>query len=140
MEPGMSHDRHRNLNELSLAPVRAHGGEGQIRFRRLFEADAFHGPWHFVDYAIVPPGSSIGLHTHGADEELYLVLEGEGLMHRDGESFRVRPGSVIVNRPGGTHGLRNDTGHDLRLFVVEVGIPAGSATGGPSAAGNGGTS
>ena len=113
---------HVRLNDLDLADVCAHAGEGHIGFRRVFDAAAFVGPCHFVDYAVVPPGTSIGIHTHGEDEEIYLVLEGHGTMHQDGREFAVAQGSVILNRPGGTHGLRNDGEVPLRLFVVEIGL------------------
>ena len=80
------------------------------------------GPWHFVDYAVLPPGSSIGLHEHGDDEELYFILEGEGMMTVDEECRRVRKGDLILNRPGGTHGLKNDSDQALSILVVEVGL------------------
>ena len=114
--------RVRSLTDAVLAEVEAHGGQGTIAFRRVFDRADFAGPLHFVDYAVLPPGASIGRHTHGPDEELYLVLEGTGTMHLDGEEFRVGPGSVILNRAGGTHGLRNDSDAPIRLFVVEVGL------------------
>ena len=109
-----------NLEDLPLTRVTAHEGEGKIGFNRVFTEEAFTGPWNFVDYAVLPPGASIGIHRHGDDEELYLVLEGEGVMHLDGEDHPVKAGSVILNRPGGTHGLRNPGPETLRLFVVEV--------------------
>lgn len=115
----------RSLDRQELVRQVAHGGVGEILFKRLFEGTAFEAPIHFVDYAVLPPGVSIGRHRHGRDEELYLVLEGRGTMTRDGESFDVGPGSVIVNRAGGEHGLVNDSDGDLRLFVVEVGLGKG---------------
>lgn len=125
----MTSDRIKHLSALPLETVRAHEGAGAIGFHRLFDSSRFEGPWNFVDYAVVPPGASIGIHQHGDDEELYLVLEGAGTMHLDGEEFPVSAGSVVVNRSGGTHGLRNDGAEPLRLFVVEVGIGAGSRSG-----------
>lgn len=115
--------RVRNLSSLPLERVVAHDGVGEIDFHRVFDAADFAGPWHFVDYAVLPPGASIGRHTHGRNEELYLVLEGTGTMHLDGETVAVSAGSLILNRAGGTHGLKNDGERPLRLFVVEVGIP-----------------
>lgn len=110
-----------NLAELSLAQVCAHGGAGEIRFARIAEAAAFAGGCNFVDYAELPPGTSIGRHRHADDEEeLYLVLEGRGTMWRDGESFAVRTGELIRNRPGGEHELRNTGTGVLRLFVIEL--------------------
>jgi mannose-6-phosphate isomerase-like protein (cupin superfamily) len=111
-----------NLDQLPLERINAHGGAGEILFHRPFPGEAFDGPVNFVDYAVLPPGSSIGVHAHGEDEELYLVLEGRGTMHLDGREIPVREGSLIVNRAGGTHGLRNDGDTPLRLFVVEVAL------------------
>src|ERR1041384_3403822 len=100
-----------NLNELSLADTRAHGGDGEIRFARIAEAAAFAGGCNFIDYAELPPNASIGRHRHRDDEEeLYLVLEGSGAMWRDGEQLAVRAGDLIRNRLGGEHGLRNTGG------------------------------
>ncbi|MFO0982656.1 MAG: cupin domain-containing protein [Planctomycetota bacterium] len=109
-----------NLHDLELQRVAAHDGVGEILWRRVFHQHDFQGPWNFVDYAVLPPGTSIGRHQHESDEELYLVLEGEGLMELDGNEFPVRPGSVILNRPHGTHGLRNVSTSAIRIFVVEV--------------------
>jgi mannose-6-phosphate isomerase-like protein (cupin superfamily) len=110
-----------DLEAVTMERVRAHQGAGEILRHRPFSAADFAGDWHFVDYAILPPGASIGVHTHGDDEELYLVLEGRATMHLDGRDFPVTAGTLILNRPGGTHGLRNDSDAPVRLLVVEVG-------------------
>jgi mannose-6-phosphate isomerase-like protein (cupin superfamily) len=110
-----------NLRELALADVRAHGGDGRIRFARIADAGALAGGCNFIDYAELPPGASIGRHRHAADEEeLYLVLGGEGVMWRDGERFAVREGDLVRNAPGGEHGLENPGPEVLRLFVLEL--------------------
>jgi oxalate decarboxylase/phosphoglucose isomerase-like protein (cupin superfamily) len=116
----MSAPRVVDLAGLDLESVRAHGGLGRIGFHRVLESAAFDGPWNFVDYAVIPPGASIGRHTHGDDEELYLILEGRGTMHVEGRDFPVRAGHVVLNPRGGTHGLVNDSDAPLRVFVVEV--------------------
>jgi len=102
--------------------VQAHGGEGKVSVSRPLVASDFVGPWHFVDYAMLPPGSSIGQHRHGKDEELYFILEGEGTMTVDGERRRVRRGDLILNRPSGVHGLENDSDRELTVLVIEVGL------------------
>jgi mannose-6-phosphate isomerase-like protein (cupin superfamily) len=115
---------HLRLDGLPLEQVCAHAGDGRIGFRRVLASDAFASDCNFVDYAVLPPGTSIGIHTHGADEEIYVVLEGRGVMHLDGAEFEVGPGSLVKNRVGGTHGLRNDGDTPLRLLVVEIGARA----------------
>jgi len=110
-----------NLLEVALADVQAHAGEGRIQFARIAEAGALRGGCNFIDYAEVPPGASIGRHRHGDDEEeLYLILDGNGQMWRNGESFAVRAGDLVRNPPGGEHGLRNTGTTLLRLFVFEL--------------------
>jgi len=110
-----------NLHELALDLVRAHGGEGRIGFARVADAGALAGACNFIDYAELPPGASIGRHRHAEDEEeLYLVLEGQGSMWRDGEQFEIRTGDLVRNRAGGEHGLCNTGASPLRLFVFEL--------------------
>jgi len=112
-----------NLHQMALDEVRAHGGEGLIKFARIAEAGALAGACNFIDYAELPPGASIGRHRHAEDEEeLYLVLEGEGAMWRDGEQFAVRGGDLVRNRAGGEHGLRNTGASPLKLFVFELAV------------------
>jgi mannose-6-phosphate isomerase-like protein (cupin superfamily) len=104
----------------SFESVTAHGGSRPILTRRVFHGrDASH--CRFVDLSIVPGGADIGLHTHQLDNhELYVIVAGRGRMHLDGEEFDVGPGDVVMNRPGGTHGLRNTSETELRLVVIEV--------------------
>jgi mannose-6-phosphate isomerase-like protein (cupin superfamily) len=110
-----------NLSALTLAPTRAHHGVGRIHFARIADAEAFESAVNFVDYAELPPGTSIGRHRHGLDEEeLYLVLSGEGLLWRDGQTTRVGAGDLVRNVPGGAHGLENPGPETLRLFVIEL--------------------
>jgi mannose-6-phosphate isomerase-like protein (cupin superfamily) len=123
-----------SLGAVPLEPVVAHGGEGSILFGRIFEKGFLRSACNFADYAVIPPGCSIGKHRHGDDEEIYVILEGEGRMFLDGRVHRVGPGSVVLNRPGGEHGLVNDGTEELRIFVVEIAAPAGSAEEGPGRA------
>ncbi len=113
-----------NVHRAALEPTVAHDGEGRIGVARVAVAGDLAAPCNFIDVAELPPGTSIGRHRHASDEEeLYLVLEGSGTMWRDGEEFRVGPGDLVRNRPGGAHGLVNDGDGPLRLFVIELAVP-----------------
>lgn len=115
-----------NVWRAVLEPTVAHGGEGRIGVARVAAAGDLSSACNFIDVAELPPGTSIGRHRHAPDEEeLYLVLEGEGTMWRDGEQFRVGPGDLVRNRPGGAHGLVNDGDGPLRIFVIELAVPGG---------------
>jgi uncharacterized cupin superfamily protein len=88
-----------------LEATRAHGGMGEIRFRRLWSADRFTTAWGFIDHALIEPGRSVGYHRHDTVQECYLILAGDGMMMVDGLTFRVAAGTGIPNRLGGAHGI-----------------------------------
>jgi mannose-6-phosphate isomerase-like protein (cupin superfamily) len=102
----------------------AHDGRGHVQAARVVHARA-RGGAGFIDLVVVPPGCSIGTHTHGEDEEIYVVIDGCGRMVVDGASVPVGTGDVVVNRPGGTHGLENTGEEPLRLVVVDIAVSTG---------------
>lgn len=97
-----------------------HGGEGSIRFARVFETDSFQTKIDFIDFSIIPPESTIGYHRHSNNEEIYFILEGEGKMNMNGSEFLVRSGDVIINSPYSSHGLKNIGKNEIKLFVFQV--------------------
>jgi mannose-6-phosphate isomerase-like protein (cupin superfamily) len=112
-----------NINTVPVEPTCAHGGEGLIRFCRLVESSEVKGAVNFIDLAELPPGVSIGRHSHEKnEEEYYLILEGTGWMHQNGTEFEVSTGDLIRNPPGGTHSLVNTGDQKLRIFVFEVAV------------------
>ncbi|GHE97788.1 cupin domain-containing protein [Streptomyces fumanus] len=108
-----------NLGTLLRGKEHDHGGLGTILAHRLFARAEGGAGAEFIDLAVLPPGTSIGRHRHALDRETYVVLSGSGLMYRDGATFRVGAGDVVVNRPYGEHGLVNDSAAELWLLVFE---------------------
>ncbi len=98
------------------------GGLGEMRYSRVWQGTDFATPWSFVDHVVLPPNASIGLHTHGDNEEMYIVLSGCGTMTVDGEVSKVQKGDMILNKISGYHGLVNDGASDLEFLVVEVAL------------------
>lgn len=97
----------------------AHGGNETIAFARVLGSAAIN----WVDLVRIPPGSSIGCHTHGhEDEEVYIVIDGKGILTMEEWQVEVGAGDVAHNPPGGRHGLYNHGERELRLVVV--GVPA----------------
>jgi mannose-6-phosphate isomerase-like protein (cupin superfamily) len=112
-------ERHYRFDRSDFQRVHAHGGEREISFARVLER--VRGPLRFIDLSVLAPGSDIGVHTHSDDnEELYVIVAGRGRMSLDGEQFDVQPGDVVLNRPGGSHALRNTGAEELRIVVIEV--------------------
>lgn len=64
------------------------------------------------------PMAYVEPHTHKVQEQIYHVLEGEGMMELDGERTVVRAGSVIFIPPGVEHAIYNSGMVDLIFFVI----------------------
>jgi mannose-6-phosphate isomerase-like protein (cupin superfamily) len=112
--------RHYTFRDARLREEVAHDGDGLILTQRI-EDHRTPGAANFLDLTVLPPGTTIGVHTHGpADEEYYIVITGRGRMRLEEEEFEVGPGDVIVNNRCGTHGLANIGAEPIQLVVIEV--------------------
>ncbi|WOX06347.1 cupin domain-containing protein [Microbulbifer pacificus] len=98
----------------------SHDGIGQIEIQKVFRRKDFSGAWDFALRVIMPPNSSMGLHEHGEDEEMYIILKGSGLMAIEDQEHRVSTGDMILNRPGGRHGLLNDGAEEIELLIIQA--------------------
>ena len=72
-----------------------------------------------IDYRIsrYQPMAYVALHAHKVQEQVYHVLDGEGMMEMDGKRQVVRKHDVIYIPPGVEHGISN-TGLTELTFVV----------------------
>lgn len=64
------------------------------------------------------PKGYVAPHRHKVQEQIYHVLEGEGLMELDGERTVVRAQDVIHIPPGVEHALYNTGLRDLVFLVI----------------------
>jgi mannose-6-phosphate isomerase-like protein (cupin superfamily) len=64
------------------------------------------------------PMAYVELHAHKVQEQIYHVLEGEGLMDIDGKKHVVRKHDVIYLPPGVPHAIENSGLVDLIFLVV----------------------
>jgi mannose-6-phosphate isomerase-like protein (cupin superfamily) len=73
-----------------------------------------------LDYRIsmYQPMAYVALHAHKVQEQIYHVLEGEGLMQIDGKKHVVRKHDVIYLPPGIPHAIENSGLVDLVFLVV----------------------
>ena len=73
-----------------------------------------------LDYRIsmYQPMAYVERHAHKVQEQIYHVLEGEGLMDIDGKKHVVRKHDVIYLPPGIPHAIENSGLVDLIFLVV----------------------
>jgi len=75
---------------------------------------------HHVDYRIsmYQPMAYVARHKHKVQEQVYHVLDGEGLMEIDGKARVVRKHDYIFLPPGVEHSISNTGIVDLVFLVV----------------------
>ena len=109
-----------NFLEQEMMEEVIHGGEGQCRHCVVFHEEEMEAPVRFINYTVIPPFGSFGLHKHGNDNEFYVILNGEGVYEEDGVEAKVKKGDIIMNAPMGNHGIRNTGENNMEVLVFEV--------------------
>jgi len=73
-----------------------------------------------IDYriSVYQPRAYVALHKHRIQEQVYHVLEGEGLMELDGKKQVVRKDDVIFIPAGVEHAIYNTGMTDIKFVVV----------------------
>lgn len=88
------------------------GGEGEIHAQ--MHADGLNRILH----GILPPGSSIGYHTHETSSEIVYILSGTGKVKVEGGEEPLKAGDCHYCPKGHSHSLINDSDAMLEFFAV----------------------
>lgn len=77
--------------------------------------------------SVVPPGKRAWpFHCHHVNEEMFLVLEGRGIVRIGDREYPIRKGDVIAAPAGGrdtAHQIVNTSDEELRYLSVSTTIP-----------------
>jgi mannose-6-phosphate isomerase-like protein (cupin superfamily) len=72
-----------------------------------------------VSWLRLMPGDSIGYHPHVSNEDVYVIVSGEGsFKDKDGKDKPVKAGDITIVRKGESHGIAN-TGKEP-LVILDV--------------------
>ncbi len=74
----------------------------QVQTVSLFQHDEIH-----AELVVVPPGATIDAHQHATQDELFDVVEGEGVFAVGPLRFAGSPGKCVFVKAGEAHSLHN---------------------------------
>jgi len=139
----------RNIAEVSLQEWK-HGEQYEARMVQIGrQLGARKLGYRLV---VLPPGKSAWpYHAHYVNEEMFFIIEGEGVLRLGGGHYRIQAGDVIAVPPGPKtpHQILNNSDRELKYLCVstmeepdiveqpdswKVGIMVGSPPGGNKAA------
>jgi uncharacterized cupin superfamily protein len=115
-----------NVDEVQLAPhpMPKPGTDFEARFAQI--AMPLGATKLGCNLTVVPPGKKAWPHhVHHANDEMFVILAGEGTLRFGGERYPVRAGDVIVCPAGNAeraHQLINTSAAELRYLSISTKI------------------
>ena len=102
---------------------KVNGGEGfMIRDRLLSEEKIAEvgGKCTYISQITVETASSLGIHKHEGECELYFVTSGKALYTENDVEYEVVPGDAMLCESGSTHGIKNASDTEPLTFIAVI--------------------
>ncbi len=95
------------------------GGNGPITSTDIWPDGHFPKTFgKFMRHVVIPPGSTLGQHTHTGEKELYYALRGT-IQALDGDKMvTLNPGDVLLTGWGEAHALYNNGTEDFEMVAI----------------------
>lgn len=112
------------MDELETNLISApRGGKGEMMGRTIIPlGDPLAAGSPFIGSGVnsILPGGAIGLHSHIDDEEIYVIISGQGdYLDNEGKRHPVKSGDITFCCKGEQHGLEN-TGSTPLVFGAAI--------------------
>lgn len=93
-------------------------GEGSVAIKHHLKKDEINAPCRLCAQLTLLPGSSIGLHEHAQEDEIFIIQKGSGIVDDDGQEAKVTAGDVILTGRGAKHAIKNIGDSDLVITAL----------------------
>ena len=94
-------------------------GSGTVRIEHLFEPETeLKAPTRLCARLILEPGASIGFHRHENEEELFVIVAGDGEIDDNGTLKQVTAGDAVLTGNGAGHAVKNTGNQTLEILAV----------------------
>ena len=97
---------------------KAQGGKGEVIFHDWLLPEEAPGHGRVFSKLVLPPGSSIGYHTHEGEFEAYYVVSGEATVDDNGTKTILHAGDMDLCESGAGHSTENNGTEDLVLMAL----------------------
>jgi quercetin dioxygenase-like cupin family protein len=101
-----------SFGELNINAYQPHQPEGVV-LTRLFDHEELR-----AELVVLPPHSSVPLHTHDHAHELFDVIDGQGTFLVNGVDFPGPAGKCVFVKAGTPHAMRNDSDQPWTVRVT----------------------
>ncbi len=94
------------------------GGKGSVEILHIFKQEELRGKARLCAKITIAPGSSIGLHQHDNEEEIFYIISGNGMVNDNGNVSEVKAGDSIITGNGASHSVENTGDEPLEMMAV----------------------
>jgi len=94
------------------------GGKGAVTIHHYFKKDEIKAKCRLCSHLVLPPGASIGMHKHEAEDELFVIERGTGIIDDGRNKTEVRAGDAILTGNGEEHALINGGNEPLEVIAI----------------------
>jgi mannose-6-phosphate isomerase-like protein (cupin superfamily) len=108
-----------DVQTVNECPINERGGQ---RSYLLLKRGQFGASNLAVTWVECPPGSQQPLHQHETQEQVYVIVRGNGTMIVGGEERVVVEGALVFVPPRTPHAIRNDSAEPM-TFVSATAPP-----------------
>lgn len=95
-------------------------GNGTLWMHHFLEEADSGGAGRLFAMTTIPPGSSIGLHTHEGNFEAYYVVEGDVEVTDNGVPGTLGPGDCMICKDGDNHSVENKSDKDAKIVMLVI--------------------
>lgn len=93
-------------------------GAGEISLFHFMNEQEANGMGRLFAKIVIPPGNSIGEHTHQGDMEAYYILKGKALLIDNGQETILEAGDCNLCFDGESHAIKNVGDEDLEYIAI----------------------
>lgn len=94
------------------------GGEGVVELKNIINSDEFYGKGRVFSQITLLPNTSIGLHQHVNEIEVFYIIKGEGLVDDNGKLSNVKAGDMIYTDNNQSHSIKNIGDSELVIIAL----------------------
>ncbi|MFH1692395.1 MAG: cupin domain-containing protein [Candidatus Omnitrophota bacterium] len=96
-------------------------GTGEVVIKHHLRKDEINASCRLCAQLTVSPGSSIGLHEHAGEDEIFIIQEGRGVVEDNNREVEVCAGDAILTGQGAKHAIKNIG--DSNLVITAIILP-----------------
>lgn len=97
--------------------IRSIHDDARFAPEKMQKVNVVNSPHLFVDLYCLEPGQSQKIHRHEDSSKFYLVVDGQAVMHVDGEEQTLVQGQLVGAPVGMDHGVTNESATRTVLLV-----------------------